>query len=86
MKKVILDLAETLDGFMESPNGDTDWCIMDDMDFEESLAGIDTIFYGKASYDTWGNFQPDTNASITKQIIWREVHSKNKYIFSRHSS
>lgn len=86
MKKVILDLAVTLDGFIEGPNGEIDWCIMDDdMDFEGFLSTIDTIFYGRVSYEAWGNFQPDTNAGPTEQMIWKEVHSKNKFVFSSQS-
>jgi len=51
MRKVILDLAVTLDGFIERPNGETDWWIIDDdMDFDGFLATIDTIFYGRVSY------------------------------------
>jgi dihydrofolate reductase len=43
MKKVILDLAVTLDGYIEGPNGEIDWCIIDDdMDFDSFLSGIDT--------------------------------------------
>jgi len=83
MKKVILDLAVTLDGFIEGPNGEIDWCIMDDdMDFDGFLSGIDTIFYGRVSYETWGNFQPDTNADLAEQMLWERVHSKKKYVFS----
>jgi dihydrofolate reductase len=63
MRKIILDLAVTLDGFIEGPNGEIDWCIMDeDMKFTDFLAGIDTIFYGRISYELWGNYQPDDNA------------------------
>jgi dihydrofolate reductase len=83
MKKVILDLAVTLDGFIEGPNGEIDWCILDDdMDFDGFLSGIDTIFYGRVSYDSWGNFQPDSNASEAEQTLWKGVHSKNKFVFS----
>lgn len=83
MRKVILDLAVTLDGFIEGPNGEVDWCIMDDdMAFDVFLSGIDTIFYGRISYDMWGNFQPDANASETEKSIWSDVHSKKKYVFS----
>ena len=28
-RKIILDLAVTLDGFIEGENGEVDWCIMD---------------------------------------------------------
>ena len=83
MKKVILDLAVTLDGFIEGPNGEIDWCIMDeDMDFDGFLASIDTIFYGRVSYDMWGNFQPNPTASQVEQSLWSAVHSKNKFVFS----
>jgi dihydrofolate reductase len=83
MKKIILDLAVTLDGFIEGPNGEIDWCIMDDdMDFEGFLSGIDTIFYGRVSYDAWGNFQPESNAAKVEQDLWTAVHSKKKVVFS----
>ncbi|KAA5534455.1 dihydrofolate reductase [Taibaiella lutea] len=83
MKKVILDLAVTLDGFIEGPNGEIDWCIMDDdMDFEGFIAGIDTIFYGRVSYDLWGNFQPDANAGHTERMLWEGIHAKDKFVFS----
>ncbi|GAA3728468.1 dihydrofolate reductase family protein [Flavobacterium ginsengisoli] len=86
MKKVILDLAVTLDGFIEGPNGEIDWCIMDEeMDFDGFLSDIDTIFYGRVSYDSWGNYQPDENASNTEQMLWKGVHSKKKYVFSSQS-
>ncbi|ARS34045.1 dihydrofolate reductase family protein [Pontibacter actiniarum] len=84
MKKVILDLAVTLDGFIEGPNGEIDWCIMDDdMDFDGFLSTIDTIFYGRVSYDAWGNFQPDEGASEAELKLWQAVHAKKKYVFSR---
>ena len=84
MRKVILDLAVTLDGFIEGPNGEVDWCIMDqEMGFDSFLASIDTIFYGRVSYDLWGNFQPDHNASETERTIWENVHKKKKFVFSK---
>ena len=83
MKKVILDLATTLDGFIEGPNGEIDWCIMDDdMDFEGFLEGVDTIFYGRVSYDAWGNYRPEETASLAEQSMWESVHSKKKFVFS----
>ncbi|HEX3009252.1 MAG TPA: dihydrofolate reductase family protein [Bacteroidales bacterium] len=83
MRKIILDLAVTLDGFIEGPNGEVDWCIMDDdMNFEGFISTIDTIFYGRVSYDMWGNFVPDPASSETEKNIWSGVHSKKKYVFS----
>lgn len=83
MKKIILDLASTLDGFIEGPNGEIDWCVMDEeMNFDGFLAGIDTIFYGRVSYDLWGNFQPGATAGEAEKKLWSAVHSKKKYVFS----
>lgn len=84
MRKIILDLAITLDGFIEGPNGEIDWCIMDeDMDFTGFLKGIDTIFYGRVSYDAWGNFIPEGEVSVPERELWETVHSKRKIVFSR---
>jgi dihydrofolate reductase len=83
MKKVILNLAVTLDGFIEGPNGEIDWCIMDDdMNFDKFIDSIDTLFYGRVSYDAWGNFQPGETTSPAEKMMWEAIHSKNKFVFS----
>lgn len=83
-RKIILDLAVTLDGFIEGPAGEVDWCIMDpDMDFVNFLNNIDTILYGRKSYDLWGEYVPESGSSHTEKEIWELVHSKKKYVFSK---
>jgi len=52
MRKVILGLAVTLDGFIEGPNGEYDWCFTDqDYGLNEFFSRIDTIFIGRKSYE-----------------------------------
>ncbi len=94
MRRIILNLAVSLDGFIEGPKGEIDWCIVDndpvsessaDSHFEQFLSGIDTIFYGRVSYDLWGQYQPDSNASPFEKKLWQSVHSKSKYVFSTNS-
>ncbi|MFA6058171.1 MAG: dihydrofolate reductase family protein [Taibaiella sp.] len=83
MRKIILDLAVTLDGFIEGPNGEIDWCIMDgESNFGDFLAGIDTILYGRISYDLWGNYQPGADEDPFMKDIYKAIHSKTKYVFS----
>lgn len=83
-RKIILDLAVTLDGFIEGKNGEVDWCIMDaEMDFNSFLNQIDTILYGRKSYDLWGQFTPETGHADAERELWALVHSKAKYVFSR---
>ena len=52
MRKIILGLAITLDGFIEGPNGEYDWCFTDgDYGMQDFLKSIDAILYGRKSYD-----------------------------------
>lgn len=83
MRKIILDLAVTLDGFIEGPNGEVDWCIMDnEMAFDQFLSEVDIILYGRKSYDLWGEYTPLDTASECEKQIWAMVHSKKKIVFS----
>lgn len=82
--KIILDLAITLDGYIEGPNGEVDWCIMDEeMNFNHFLEQIDTIIYGKKSYDLWGEFMPNLkDDQFGDKMMWDQIHSKQKFVFT----
>lgn len=83
-RRIIVDLAVTLDGFIEGENGEIDWCIMEsEMGFIDFLNQIDTILYGRKSYDLWGQYTPKTEDTDTEREMWELVHSKEKYVFSR---
>ncbi|MCQ6560490.1 dihydrofolate reductase family protein [Paenibacillus mendelii] len=83
-RRIILDLAVTLDGFIEGKNGEVDWCIMDsELGFNDFLKQIDTILYGRKSYDLWGQFTPELEHTDDEKELWELVHSKKKYVFSR---
>lgn len=84
LRRIVLDLAVSLDGFIEDIHGETDWCVMDeDMNFATFLSSIDTILYGRKSYDLWGKYIPGNEASDIEREIWESVHSKKKYVFSK---
>lgn len=92
MREVILNLAVSLDGFIEGPNGEIDWLTPEtgstaeadfETHFDEFLSEIDAIFYGRVSYDLWGEYQPGSDASPAELNVWNGVHSKRKYVFSR---
>lgn len=83
-RRVLLDLAVSLDGFIEGKNGEIDWCIMEpDMNFDEFLDGIDTILYGRKSYDLWGQYVPEEGAPKEEHDFWKQINSKEKIVFSR---
>ncbi|KAA8484061.1 dihydrofolate reductase [Arcticibacter tournemirensis] len=51
MRKLILGLAITLDGYIEGPNGEYDWCFTDqDYGLNEFFERIDAMFIGRKSY------------------------------------
>ncbi|NSL86021.1 dihydrofolate reductase [Chitinophaga sp. Mgbs1] len=87
MRQLILNLAMTYDGFIEGPNGELDWIVKDpDIDFGDILNDIlrdkDIIFYGRVSYDKFGNAGPDENAGEKIRQAYQLLHSKTKYVFS----
>lgn len=87
MRKIILDLAVTLDGFIEGPNGEIDWLDPGgNTDFgdilQEILVDIDAIFYGRVSYELWGNYKPEEPAGEKTKAAYELLHSKTKYVFS----
>ena len=87
MRNVILNLAITLDGFIEGPNAEMDWLVRDEeTDFgdilNEILSDKNIIFYGRISYDKWGNSQPDENASQKINDAYKLMDSKQKFVFS----
>ncbi len=55
MRKVILGLAVTLDGFIEGPNGEYDWCFTDqDYGLKDFFKTIDAVFVGRKSFELSG--------------------------------
>ena len=73
MRKIILGLAFSLDGFIEGPNGEYDWCFTDqDYGMSAFFKRIDAIFMGRKSFDLTKK-QEGPNP-------WKEITS---YVFSR---
>ncbi len=88
MRKIILNLAITLDGFIEGEQEEMDWLVKDDaFDYGDILNDIlsdkDAIFYGRVSYDKWGNAQPGANDTPKIKEAYKLMHSKQKYVFSK---
>lgn len=52
MRRIILNLAVSLDGYIEGPNGEIDWCLTDqDYGMDAFFDSTDAIFMGRKSYD-----------------------------------
>ena len=51
MRKIILNLAVSLDGYIAGPNGEYDWCLTDaDYGMTDFLSSVDSTLMGGNSY------------------------------------
>lgn len=75
MRKIILNLAITLDGYIEGPNGEYDWCFTDqDYGMTPFLAQTDAIFFGRKSFELMRREDPGA------------FKDKKHYVFTRSQS
>ena len=58
MRKIILGVAVSLDGFIEGPNGEYDWCFTDqDYGMSDFFKRVDAVFMGRKSYELTKNMK-----------------------------
>ena len=78
MRKIILNLCMSLDGFIEGPNGEFDWCFTDqDYGMSDFLARIDTIFFGRHSFDVLQATAPEAFSDKQKIIFSNSLNPKD---------
>jgi dihydrofolate reductase len=60
MRKVVLFIASSLDGYIARPSGEIDWLFTDqDYGYSEFLASVDTVLMGRKTYEqvlTFGEY------------------------------
>lgn len=67
MRKVILSVAVTLDGYIEGPNGEYDWCFTDqDYGMSDFFKQIDSLFIGRKSYELMLKMADDAIPGLPK--------------------
>ncbi|MEX0784434.1 MAG: dihydrofolate reductase family protein [Dehalococcoidia bacterium] len=90
MRKILYFFSVSLDGYIESPNGDPAWASPDEemhYHLNKLEDGIDTHLYGRGMWELMAGFWPtahkdpaSTPAMVEYAAIWR---SKAKVVFSR---
>ena len=83
MRKIIRILGESLDGFIEGPNREIDWHLVDDevhTHFNDLLRGMGGFLMGRVTYELMAGFWPtaDTDPESTQPMlefarIWRDM-------------
>lgn len=78
-------LAVSFDGFIEGPNGEIDWIVFDKdggSDLTDFIQEIDTVLYGRVSYEMWGNPPITENSSEFEKSFYGSLAKMDRYVFS----
>ena len=79
MRKIILGVAVSLDGFIEGPNGEYDWCFMDqDYGLKAFFAQVDTVFYGRKSYEQLQTMGVPPDWPVFKEYVFSRTLTPDK--------
>jgi dihydrofolate reductase len=74
MRKVVLNLAVSLDGFIEGPNGEYDWCLTDqDYGMTAFFGRTDTMFIGRKSYEMIAGAEDEYFPTINKIYVFSDT-------------
>lgn len=83
MRKVILGVAVSLDGFIEGPNGEYDWCPSPSKEeMDEFLDNIDVVFFGRKSYELFGTAEYASKTCYVFSNTLKAVEGKNTHLLS----
>ena len=90
MRKVILSINTTLDGFFEGPNKELDWHSVDEEGKEyanDLLSDVDALLFGRVTYQLMADYWPAaaTNPSTPKSDleIADKMNNLPKIVFSK---
>jgi dihydrofolate reductase len=90
MGKIVVQMSLSLDGYMEGPNREIDWHMVDDevhRDVNDYLRGVGVFLQGRVTHELMLDFWPTADEDPSSPApmrdfagIWRE---KPKYVFSK---
>lgn len=88
MRKLILQIDVSLDGYTAAADGATDWIHADDdmnRDASDLLDTADTILLGRVAYQAFVQYWPfaDTTAPTLLSRITGQINRADKIVFSR---
>lgn len=86
MRKVIVSMMVTLDGFFEGPNGEINWHNVDEEFNEfavEQLNSVDVLLFGRKTYELMASYWPTPAAATDDPIVADMMNRSPKIVFSR---
>ena len=86
MRKIISSEWVSLDGYFAGPKGEIDWFVWNKeaSDFSVELAtGIDTMLFGRVTYEGMAAYWPNAKPSENDPAIIEKMNGTAKIVFSR---
>ncbi len=85
MRKIILQMMVSADGYFEGPNREIDWHNVDN-EFNENavefLNTVDTLLFGRVTYELMAGYWPTPFARDDDPIIAERMNNLSKIVFS----
>lgn len=86
MRKIILQMMVSVDGYFEGPNREIDWHNVDE-EFNELaisfLDTLDTLLFGRVTYELMASYWPSEQARTDDSIVAGKMNSLRKVVVSR---
>lgn len=86
MRKLIFQMALSLDGFYEGPKGELDWHLVDEefyADVYKMFENMDGEIMGRKMYETMATYWPTETAMREDPVTAKWMNSMRKYVVSR---
>lgn len=90
MRKIILMMSVSLDGYIEGPERQIDWHVVDEelhQHFNDEVRGLGGLLEGRVTYELMADFWPTADADPASTPVmaefaglWRDIP---KYVYSR---
>ena len=86
MRKVVIFIMTSIDGYFEGPNGDLSWHNVD-AEFNDfaakQLDEAGVLLFGRRTYDLMARYWPSDMAVTDDPLIAGRMNTKSKIVFSR---
>src|SRR5471030_2920647 len=86
MRKIIIQMMTTIDGFFEGPDRELDWHNVDKEFLQtaiDMLNSADTILFGRVTYQMMAAYWPDVHTRENDPIIAGKMNGLSKIVFSK---
>ena len=77
MRKILLYITTSLDGYIAGPSGEIDWLIEEgDFGYDDFYAGVDTVLMGNKTYELMKSFGVEAYENVKNYVFTKNADGK----------